>query len=116
MTIKEKILSELYGADYFEYLRLDQLLYDFNEGEYLSKSSLYGSLEAGDRCADKLLRDGYIKDCGTSMKITSEGLLFRAAGGYTREFLKAKRATIGFLISIISFLIACASFVISLTR
>lgn len=116
MTAKEKILEKLYGADYFEFMRLDQLLREFKEGEYIAASSLFGVLEAGDRCADKLLRDGYLKKYGSSLKITSEGLLFRAAGGYTREFLKAKRASVSFWISIISVLIACTSFVISLTR
>lgn len=110
---KTKILLRIYGADYMEYLRLDTLLYAFNEGASIDKSNVYGKIEAGERCTDKLLRDGYIKDYGSYLKITCEGLLFRATGGYSREFIRAKRSSIGFWLSIVSVIIACASFAVS---
>lgn len=113
MTIKEKILVEIYGGDYLEYMRLDYLLSLFGEDEFKEKSYFTQRLDAADRGIDKLVRDGYLKEYDTSYRITSEGLLFRGAGGYTKELLVSKRSSIGFWTSIISFIIACASFIIS---
>lgn len=114
MTTKQIILSKLYGEDYLEYMRLDDLLLLFNEDEFKDKSYFTRKFGAVDRGIDKLIRDGYLKEYDTSYRITSEGLLFRGAGGYTKELLKSKRSDIGFWTSIVSFIIACASFVISI--
>ena len=116
MTIKQRLLAELYGGDYMEYMRLDDLLNLFEEGEFKSAETIYNRLDAADRALDKLVRDGYLNDYGSSYRITSEGLLFRGAGGYTKSLLLSKRAAIGFWISIISFLIACSSFAISILK
>lgn len=116
MTTKQKILSSLYGQDYFEYMRLDDLLCLFEEDVFIDKSLLTKRLSAADRGIDKLVRDGYVKEYDTSYLITSEGLLFRGSGGYTRQLLLAKRTSVGFWISIVSFIIACASFIISILR
>lgn len=111
-----EFLLRLYGPIYFEYLRLDDLLETFSKMSHVEKRPFIAEHEDGSRCIDKLVRDGYLKDYGSILKITSEGLLFRATGGYTREFLEAKRSSASFWISIISFLVACTSFVISLTK
>ena len=113
---KRVFIFRLDGPIYFECLRLDDLLDVFSEVNHVEKRPFIAEHEDGSRCIDKLVRDGYVKDYGSILKITSEGLLFRSTGGYTREFLVAKRSSASFWISIISFLIACASFVISLTR
>ena len=116
MTVKQKILLRLFGEDYLEYMRLDDLLHLFGEDEFKDNSLFTMKLSEVDRGIDKLIRDGYIVEYIESYRITAEGLLFRSSGGYTRELLSSKRASIGFWISIISFIIACASFVISVLK
>lgn len=116
MNIKQTLLSKIYGDDYLEYMHLDDILFLFDENEFKDKSLFTQKLSSVDRAIDKLIRDGYIKEYDTFYRITSEGLLFRGAGGYTRELLSSKRTSIGFWTSIISFVIACASFVISVLK
>ena len=41
MTIKQRLLAELYGGDYMEYMRLDDLLNLFEEGEFKSAETIY---------------------------------------------------------------------------
>jgi hypothetical protein len=116
MNTKQKILSKLYGKDYLEYMRLDDLLFLFDEDEFKDKTLFDKNFSAVDRAIDKLVRDGYVKEYDRSYRITSEGLLFRGSGGYTKELLISKRSSIGFWTSIVSFIIACASFVISVLK
>lgn len=114
--LKIRALRHLYGRKYFEYYFLDSVLDMLSDGKPISGENVWGKLPAGNRVFSKLLSDGYLCETGDTLQITSEGLLFIGSGGYSSRFLQSKRSSVGFWISIISLVIACASFIISLCR
>lgn len=109
-----RVRNNLYGREYFEYYYLDSILDKLSDGETVSSKSVWGKSPAGDRVFSKLITDGYLCEIGDTLRITSEGLLFIGSGGYSSRFLQSKRSSLSFWISIISIIIACASFIISL--
>lgn len=113
--IKIKILFRLYGSEYMEAYRLDSILKVFTDENMHNLDNVAKCPKELERIIDKLFKDGYIqRDC-EYYKITSDGLLFYAKGGYTNQYLSAKRANCSFWISIISAIIAVASFFISIS-
>lgn len=113
LPLKYKIRCLIYGYDYFEYYFLDSTLRDMKHGEQVLCDSIFGKLEAGDRVYNKLLSDGYIERIGDKLRITSDGLLFLGEGGYTSRYLKSKRSSVSFWISILAIIIAIASLFVS---
>ena len=116
ISIKTKILYKLYGSEYIEAYRLDSILEAFLDEKIRDISIITEHPKGHERVFDKLVRDGYLKQSGTCYEITSDGLLFYGQGGYTNQFLLSKRANWSFIISVISAIIAIASFFISFCR
>ena len=113
LPLKYRIRCRIYGYDYFEYSFLDSTLRDMKYGDPVLCDSIFGRLEAGDRVYNKLISDGYIERIGDRLRITSDGLLFLGEGGYTSRYLKSKRASVSFWISILAIIIAMASLFVS---
>ncbi len=117
MSIKDRILFKLYGAKYMEAYKLDSMLEIFSDEKVRDLSLLTTNKPIeSDRIITKLINDGFLDISGSYHKITSEGLLFYGQGGYTHQFLVSKRSNWSFVISVISVIIAIASFVISISR
>ena len=114
ISIRTRILYKLYGAEYIEAYRLDSILEVFTDEKIRDISTVTEQPQGHERVFDNLIRDGYLKQSGTCYEITSEGLLFYGQGGYTNQFLLSKRANWSFIISVISAIIAIASFFISI--
>ena len=114
--IKYRFLSAIYKEEYLEYYFLDDALELTKERVILPSKSVWGKTEMNDRVFGHLIKDGYIEENSDGLRITSEGLLFLGAGGYTSRFLHSKRANWTFWISILSFVIASTSFVISMLK
>ena len=115
LSIKTRILFALYGSEYMEAFRLDSMLNAFTDEKMHDINRVEKHPKEFERIIAKLVRDEYIKNsCGYYYEITSEGLLFYAKGGYTGQYLSAKRTNCSFWISVISAIIAIASFFISI--
>ena len=66
------------------------------------------------RVLQRLIKDGYLENNHGMIRISSEGLVFLAEGGYTHHFIETKRSNYSFWISLISIALAITSFVISI--
>ena len=113
--IKAKILFKIYGFEYAEAFRLDSILMVLSDENLHNLDNVSKCPKELERIIDKLVNDGYIKRDCEYYKITSDGLLFYAKGGYTNQYLSVKRANCSFWISIISAIIAVVSFFISIS-
>lgn len=116
INIKTKILFEIYGSEYMEAYRLDSMLKVFSDEKIRDFNRMVEQPKEHERIFHKLVKDGYLKNYDAYYEITSEGLLFYGQGGYTNQFLSTKRSQWSFIISIISVIIAIASFFFSINN
>ena len=114
MRLSHTLYRTLFGDSYLEVYRLDTMLESFID----TKCRDYGWVLKDNnqdifRITSRLIKDGYLERSGNDVRITSEGLVFLAEGGYTRHFIEAKRNGASFWISLVSIALAVASFIIS---